>query len=381
MAYIKSDEFVEICYECEFHLPDIAKKLKALNPSYTATTKVIEQRIANYRRKGLLPLDSGNSVSHGEILRGSSTLYDEAGNVKLQWVKSDVSKEEQLAAFSKALESLASAVPAIPAKPFNGYSDEDIMVKIPIADAHIGLLTWHKEVGVDFDLSIAKQLYTDAITRLIDSSPTADTCLLLDLGDMLHSDDQSNQTKGHKHQLDVDGRYDKLFDMAIHISIAMIDIALTKYPNVIFRKTRGNHDADSSIGLSAALEMRYHNEPRVTIERSPSLFWWYKFGKTLHFSTHGHTVRKQAALPEIAAHDCKSVWSDCDFVYIDSGHIHHQQILETRTAICESHNSLTAGDSFNFGHGYRSLRNIKSIVYHKDFGEIGRNVVSLKMLT
>lgn len=160
----------------------------------------------------------------------------------------------------------------------------------------------------------------------------------------------------------------------------MIDIALTKYPTVIFRKTRGNHDPDSSVAISAALAMRYLNEPRVTIERTPSMFWHYQFGQTLHFSTHGHTV-KQSALPEIAAHDCRDIWSQCKFVYIDTGHIHHKQVVETRTAICESHNSLTAGDSFNFGHGYRSLRNIKSIVYHKDYGEIARNIVTLQMLS
>ena len=62
-------------------------------------------------------------------------------------------------------------------------------------------------------------------------------------------------------------------------------------------------------------------------------------------------------------------------------HVHHQQILETRIAVCESHNSLTAGDSFNYGHGYRSLRNIKAITYHSDYGEISRNIVNLHMLT
>ena len=55
-------------------------------------------------------------------------------------------------------------------------------MKIPIADAHIGLLTWHKEVGVDFDLVIAKELYIKATTQLVDRAPAAGTCLLLDLG-------------------------------------------------------------------------------------------------------------------------------------------------------------------------------------------------------
>ena len=381
MAYVKSDEFVTIALDLNCDDAAIFKYLTDKFPAYVTSRYKVRSRIANYRRKGLLPLASGNVVSTGELLKATSTLYDDTGNIKLQWVKSSVPHEQFLESFAASVESICSNITPIAPIPLQtSVSDLDLMVKIPIADAHLGLLTWHKEVGVDFDLDIAKTLYTKAITQLVDSSPNAEVCLLLDLGDTIHTDDQSNQTKGHKHQLDVDGRFDKLFDMTLHMLCSMIDIALTKYPKVIFRKTRGNHDPDSSVAISAALAMRYLNEPRVTIERAPSLFWHYQFGSTLHFSTHGHTV-KQSALPEIAAHDCKDIWSECKFVYIDTGHIHHKQVVETRTAICESHNSLTAGDSFNFGHGYRSLRNIKSIVYHKDYGEISRNIVTLQMLS
>jgi len=320
--YIKRKDFKNIAIKCDFDAYKIRDYIKAnIQEDYAVAPSRIAERVAKYRKDGTLPLDSGNSVSIGEVLKGTSTLYDMDGDVVQQWVKTDVSKQDQLAAFEKAVNSLTEKITPIAPSEFSGHYESDLLVKIPIADAHIGLLTWHKEVGTDFDLDIAKRLYTEAITRLVDSAPKADTCLLLDLGDTIHTDDQSNQTKASKHQLDVDGRFDKLFDMTLHMLCAMIDISLTKFPNVIFRKTRGNHDPDSSIAISAALEMRYLNEPRVTIERSPNLFWWYKFGKTLHFSTHGHTVRKQTALPEIAAHDCRKVWSDCDFVYIDTGQL------------------------------------------------------------
>lgn len=377
--YIKHDLFLRLVAEFGADIGAITSYIrKEINPK--CTTKDIKRRLFRYRQKGHLPIDSGNKVSLGEVLKGTSTLYDDQNQVVMQWVKSDVDKTQQLEAFENAVNAICERIIPIAPVVSSLNTDKDLLVKIPIADAHIGLLTWHKEVGVDMDLSIVKTIYTEAMSRLVASTPEAGTCLLLDLGDTIHSDDQSNQTKANKHQLDVDGRYDKLYDMTLYILCTMIDIALTKYDTVIFRKTRGNHDPDASIGISAALAMRYRNEPRVTIERSPSLFWWMQFGKTLHFSTHGHTVRKQSALPEIAAHDCKKVWSECKYVYIDTGHVHHQQVIETRTAICESHNSLTAGDSYNYGHGYRSLRNLKAITYHKDYGEIARNIVSLQMI-
>ena len=74
MSYIKSNEFVELVYEAEFNLTRIAELLTERYPSYDVRPERIRNRIANYRRKGLLPLDSGNSISLGELLKGTSTL-------------------------------------------------------------------------------------------------------------------------------------------------------------------------------------------------------------------------------------------------------------------------------------------------------------------
>ena len=117
MSYIKSNEFVELVYEAEFNLTRIAELLTERYPSYDVRPERIRNRIANYRRKGLLPLDSGNSISLGEQLKSTSTLYDSLGNVKMQWVKSDVPKQEFLAAYEEAISSIASTLPALPLTP------------------------------------------------------------------------------------------------------------------------------------------------------------------------------------------------------------------------------------------------------------------------
>ena len=93
MSYIKSNEFVELVYEAEFNLTRIAELLTERYPSYDVRPERIRNRIANYRRKGLLPLDSDNSISLGEQHKKKTTLYDSLGNVKMQWVKSDVPKQ------------------------------------------------------------------------------------------------------------------------------------------------------------------------------------------------------------------------------------------------------------------------------------------------
>ena len=141
MAYAHSDEFIQICYECDFNSTAIAATLKQLYPSYDVRRYKIEQRIANYRRKGLLPLPSGNSVATGQVLKSTSTLYDETGKVKLQWLKSDVPKTSQLEAFSAAVDSLVAKLPlTTPLVTPPASVVKDNLSVYTIGDAHIGML-------------------------------------------------------------------------------------------------------------------------------------------------------------------------------------------------------------------------------------------------
>jgi len=316
----------------------------------------------------------------GMAVTGISSYVDADGNVKGQWIKENVKEQARLEAMMKAMKKLAKKVAAKEViEKVVDVGDKRLLVKYPFADAHIGLLAKKGEVGVDWDLEEAKGIYLKAMRMLVDSSPNSEVGLILDLGDMVHVADSTGKTRGHGHSLDVDGNLEEVYEAALFIVMCMIDIALEKHDTVVFRKTIGNHDGDTSIALGVFLKQIYRDNPRVVIDAGSDLYWWYKFGSTLHFSTHGHTA-KQKELPEIVAHDCKDVWSECKYVYVDTGHIHHQNVIETRTCVCESHNSMVPGDNFNYGSGYRSGRLLKSIVYDIEHGEIGRNIVKVGML-
>lgn len=377
------DSQIELCELMVKHDNDIKKVCEAKGIPYENNSNIYRSLDSIKKRAARYGFNQNKSLSHpvqnGFAIKGTSTLYDDEGNPKLQWVKTEQEKQNAYDAFIKAIEDKLHEIEPRRPRKYNLNTEKDIMVKYPYSDAHIGLLTWHKEVGEDFDLDIAKDIYIKSIYELADGSIRAETAFLLDLGDTIHTDDQSNQTKASKHQLDVDGRFDKIYDTACFITISMIKILLEKHKYVIYRKTRGNHDPDSSIALAAHIEAYFRNEPRVIVERSPSQVFGYKFGKTLHVSTHGHKI-KQEDLPDIAAHDFRHWWSDIDHLYCDTGHIHHKRVIETRNGICESHNTMAAGDSFNYGSGYRSKRLMQAIEYHKEKGEIGRKLVYAKYL-
>lgn len=319
---------------------------------------------------------------HGPMyVKGTTTLVGEDGKARLQWVKEDAKKSTEANRFMEAVEMFADKMENVrkPVDLEGVISNGSLMVKYPVADAHIGLMTYKDEVGTDWGLDEAVVAFKTGVKMLMDRSPKAAVGLILDLGDMVHVADSTGKTRGHGHVLDVDGRLDEIYEAAIEVVVSMIDEALKHHQLVIFRKTIGNHDGDTSLALGVFLKRLYKNEPRVIIEADGNLFWWYQFGSTLHFSAHGHTV-KQRDLPEIIASDCKDVWSSCSYVYADTGHVHHQEVLETRSVKCESHNSLIPGDSYNYGSGYRAGRLLKSVVYDEKFGEIGRAIVNMEMI-
>ena len=180
---ITTDTFIDVAKENNCIPRATLDALLALNPSYKCNVTQIKNRIANYRRKGLLPLDSGNYVSTGEFLKGSSTLYGPDGEIKSQWIKTDVGKEDALAAFTQAVEAtLANKKFKYKPIPSPTTTEKDLMTIYPIGDAHIGMLAHEAETGADHDLNISKNRHIAAINLAVDQAPQSKEAFIIDVG-------------------------------------------------------------------------------------------------------------------------------------------------------------------------------------------------------
>lgn len=185
MSYIKSDVFIDVATQCNYEPNLIREELQKLNPSYSASNYTINSRISNYRRKGLLPLDSGNFVSLGETLKGTSTLFGSDGSIKQQWIKTDVPKQQQLDAFEAAVTAIAAKVtPAIPTTVIPTTSS-DLLTVYPIGDAHVGMLAWEPETGADSDLSTIEHSLTTAMSLLVEQAPFTEEAFIIDVGELI----------------------------------------------------------------------------------------------------------------------------------------------------------------------------------------------------
>lgn len=355
-----------------------ASKLGVHHSSITKALVALRKRAA---RAGYSP-DHGmtHPVPDGFVVRGVSTLYKPDGQVAAQWVKSaaDQSRAEELAreAISVLSEQVRGMAP-LTAAPIKTHAD--LLAVYPFGDPHVGLYTWARECGEDFDLEIGRRVTLGAVDQLVTSAPAAETAVLLLLGDVFHANDQTNTTPGHKHQLDVDSRFVKVLQVGIETYRHAVLRALEKHKRVIVKCIAGNHDPQSIWALAFTLAAYFDSEPRVEVDLGPSKFWYHRFGRVLIGSTHGDTVKHEQLGP-IMACDRAEDWGATTYRYWYTGHVHHSAVKEFPGVTCESFRTLAAQDAYAAGHGYRAGRDMRCIVHHREYGEIERHRCDVAML-
>jgi hypothetical protein len=344
----------------------------------------IQGAMANLRKraalKGYAPeCDMTKTVPDGFKVRGVSTYYGEDGKPKGQWVKSDADSDAREALLREFAETLAQGVKGVaPAVPGPDRVEDDLMCVIPIGDPHFGLKVWAQEGGGNFDLDIAERLTCSAVDRLTASAPPAKTAILLNLGDQFHADSQSNTTTAGT-TVDVDGRWAKIQQIGLRAMLHCVRRLLERHEKVIVRINRGNHDKHASYALSLMISCYFHNEPRVEVDLSPAAVWYLEFGRVLLGSTHGDTI-KGDKLVSLMAVDRPEQWGRTKHRYWFVGHIHHSDIKEYPGGIVEYLRTLAPGDAWHHGQGYRSGRDMRLVVFHREHGEVERHRVDVGML-
>jgi hypothetical protein len=310
------------------------------------------------------------------LVEGTSTLYGDDGTPKLQWVKTNLNRKAAAQAAREFIAALAEDVR--PARTIKApkRSDADLAAVYPIGDPHIGMYSWHEETGENFDLAIAAADLNDAMAEITRATPAAETGVVVNLGDYFHADDSANRTPRGNNQLDVDGRFAKVIRVGAMILVGVVQHALRRHARVVVRNEAGNHDPHSALWLPVVLDAYFRDDPRVEIVMDPAPFWYYRHGKCLLGTTHGHGP-KPKDLPGIMATDRPRDWGETEFRYWFHGHIHSQTRHELPGCTVESFRTLAGKDFWHTQQGYRSGQDINSVVLHRAYGEVSRHKVSL----
>jgi hypothetical protein len=339
------------------------------------------QRVRRYAAvRGFSPAhDYTRPVPEGFVAKGVSTYYDKDGEVRGQWVKSSLSAERAREVIEEAIRALSEDIPrTAPIAPPKDL-DRSLLAIYPFGDPHFGMYAWAQEAGDDFDLDIARNLTLAAVDRLVDSAPAADTAVILPLGDVFHIDSSTNQTPASKNTLDADGRFVKVLGVGIQTFRHVIQRALEKHRRVVVRFVGGNHDPHSIWALALTIAAYFEKDPRVEVDLSPSLFWYFRFGKVLIGATHGDKAQHKDLLGIMASDRAKD-WGDTKHRYWYTGHIHSRTVTESPGVVCESFRTLAAKDAWAAGMGYRAGRDMLCIIHHMEHGEVERHRCDVGMI-
>ena len=346
--------------------------------------RTLERSIETVRRKaakmGYSPAhDMTHTVPEGFRVKGTTTLYDSDGVLRAQWVKTCTDWEAKRQDILTAVETIWSGKPRKPTKAPQRAAG-DLLTVYPIGDPHIGMYAWAQESGEDFDLAIAERQMCEAVDKLVSLAPPSEVGVVLNLGDLIHADNTQNKTLRSGHVLDVDTRWGRVLEVGATCMERVVTMALRKHTRVIVRNNIGNHDEHTSQAIALGLHLLFRNEPRVTIDRSPSHFWYHRHGSVLIGSTHGDLV-KPDQLPQVMATDAADDWGKSQHRYWYIGHVHHRKVIESPGCVVESFRTLAAKDAWTSMMGYRAGRDISCIVHDRDHGEVARHTVGVSMLS
>tara|TARA_R110000803_G_scaffold174214_1_gene236824 strand:- start:205 stop:1371 length:1167 start_codon:yes stop_codon:yes gene_type:complete len=335
------------------------------------TIKRVERNAA---KRGYSPdHDMNKSAPEGYIVKGTSTLYDDEGNTKIQWVKT--SNEGRVAEnLANILEDYKyKPAPKVP-KP-TSKQNSDLATLYTITDFHLGMYAYKQETGDDWDTKIAAKVMVNAIKDMVHKSPDSELGILNIQGDFLHWDGLDAVTPASGHILDADTRFDRMIELAIDLNAWAIEELLAKHKNVRVIICEGNHDLAGSAWLRKTIKKLMSDNPRVTVDDTAMPYYAYLHGEIMLGFHHGHK-KANKALPLLFSSEprYRAMWGAATYAYIHTGHYHHKEVdsHENGGAIVERHQTLSGRDAYAARGGFISQRGAVAITYHKIMGEVER---------
>lgn len=264
----------------------------------------------------------------------------------------------------------------IPPTKIGTVDNHQLIIALP--DTHFALLSWEKETGNNYDLTIARERTMSAVERLINGTGAFLGKILLCLnGDILNSDGISGATTGGTPQSN-DSRWQKAFSETWKSLRDVIELCKTK-ADVEVVITSGNHDQQSAYYLGEVLSAWYKEDRHVVIDNTPMHYKYKQYGTFMAGITHGDGA-KADKLPLIMAVDSPKMWSETTHRVFLTGHFHissSKQHLFTTDVEMEHPGctvigcpALSSASHWTVYKGYRSMPEAQAYLIHPVKGRV-----------
>lgn len=332
---------------------------------------VIRNVTSRAEDRGFDPVHHRNHVMPAQqIISGYSDLVrypkdDPLGRV-VGWIKSNRKLAAQVNDARTMLDAMVLDIPQAKPVIYSGnQASEHTFTVIPIGDPHIGLRTWSREVGVEWDVEIALRVYRNVFTRLFSRTPDTHTAVLFNSGDMFHADNVAGETTRSRNKLDMDGRPAYWIHAGFSFMRMLVEMALQKYERVVFVNTPGNHDDVLGLATGSFIHHLYEQDHRLICLRGENPFQYFTQGNVALGFCHGHTC-KLPSLPGKMADDRAVMWGQTTLRHWFTGHVHHnqwQQWKEHPGCTVESVGIIPPKDAYAHGAGYGANRGTQLVLF------------------
>lgn len=246
-----------------------------------------------------------------------------------------------------------------------------------IADAHIGMLSWEKESGVNYDSNIAKAVIRKGFSSLFaNSREVSKKAIVSFLGDYMHTDGYKPLTPNGQHLLDADSRFGKAFYTAYTTAISVVMAVASVHEEVEVFVIPGNHDESSSLAMMVAMQSAFSHANNIIVHDQYSRSAYTSFGNTIIGFHHGNI--KKANLPLMMTEDVPRMLGNSKFRMWFCGHSHHGGVQNIGTFRIETVESIAPADAFLRGVGPgKKNTSMQAIVFDEEMGEKFRINVNL----
>jgi len=245
---------------------------------------------------------------------------------------------------------------------------KDCIYVLNIQDLHLQKLTWAKQTGSDYDIKIAKKVFSDAVQDLMGkvAIDRVEKVVVIIGSDFFHTDTAQGTTFGGTH-VDTDSRWEKAFSEGCELMVDTIS-KISQKTRVMGVVVVGNHDKTRAHYLGAYLTAWFRNNNRVEIDARPTSRKYVPFGKTLIGFTHG-SEEKIKDLPMIAMRENQATISNHKYIEFLTGHKHTDKVEEMMGIKVRTAPSLCATDGWHNEKGYiGNIRTSQGLLYSKDYG-------------
>jgi len=245
------------------------------------------------------------------------------------------------------------------------YANSGLMWEMPLMDIHFGKMAWADETGEDhYDIKIAAERSRKTVEDFLSRAGTYEKILFPIGQDFFHVDNTTNETtKGTR--VDVDGRWEKMYDEGIKFLVWAIAELRRLAPVDVFY-IPGNHDKMLSYCAAQTVNYAFKDTDSVIVDLSKETRKYREFGLGMVGFSHGKEGKRIATVMQT---EQPEMWGRTKFREFHLGDLHHERVWEDGGIIFRRIPSITSTDAWHSEKGFKgAIRKAQAFEWDKKLG-------------